>query len=123
MPVISSGGRNRLSMLKNRRRGAAVAGGATTPVSAGMRFRDAMQHVWLGMVDDLLLPGRPANHHAIDGRAWTETEMQTALVLRGKPACGGHLLHLSMTTPLQFDARTDRTAVAARALERELNPV
>src|SRR5215216_66874 len=119
--VISSGGRNRLSTVTSRRRGA-VAAAAATSVSA-IGFGDAVKQVDLRVLNRLLLTRGPPDDHAVNHHAGPETEVQPPLILRSKTAGGGDLLYLASTVPLHLDAGADRAAVAPHSVERELNPV
>src|SRR5574342_131314 len=75
------------------------------------------------MLDRLHRAGRPADDNAIDGRRRAEPEVQRMLILRAEAGRRGHFLHLDVAAPLQLDARADRAAIAAAALEIELHPM
>ncbi len=49
--------------------------------------------------------------------------MQAALILGGETAAAGDFLDLMLTVPEKRDLRADRAAIAARALELELDPL
>src|SRR3954470_4808926 len=122
MQVISSGGRNRLSTLWNRR-GCGIRSAVATVVSAGIRFSDPVQGIDLRVFDGLLASRWPADDHTIDRAAVAEAEVQDALVLRREPGGRGHFLQLPVPLPLHLDAGADGTPVTGGSLERELDPV
>ena len=88
-----------------------------------LRLLDFMKPVDLWSFDGLTMTRWPANQEPVDLGVGSQPEMESPLILCAEPAPTAHFLDLSLTVPVKFDARTDRTAVAERTLQLHINPM
>lgn len=86
-------------------------------------FPNSVEPVDLGSFDGLTMTRWPANQDPVDLGVSSQPEMKSPLILCAEPAPTVHFLNLSSTVPVNFDARTDRTAVAERTLQLHINPM
>src|SRR6266568_263300 len=71
----------------------------------------------------LYFPRRPTNHHLVDMRFFTQTEMQAALILSPESAATRDLLHLLLPIPEKPHLRANRAAVADASLQFKRDPL
>src|SRR5688572_12014103 len=129
--VISSGGRKRLSIRKNRFRGATASARGSAPLSTAIGLLHNVQPVDLRLLDRLHLSGRPPDDDSVYGRRRSQPIVDPPLILRAEAARCRDFLHLLAAAPVQLDAGAERRTVAGHpaeaglhpSLELELNPV
>src|SRR6187549_42701 len=91
--------------------------------SPAIGFLHVMPLVDLRVLDRLPLPRRPSNDDAIDCAGVAEPVVEPALVLGAESRSRRYLLGLHVRIPVHLHASTDRTAIAGRSFELELDPV
>src|SRR5688572_9858994 len=116
--VISSGGRKRLSIRRNRFRGAKTSARGRAPLSTAIGLLHNVHSIDLWLLDRLHLPGRPPDDDAVHGRRGSQTVVNPPLVLRTEAARRGDFLHLLTPAPVQLDAGAERASVIDRKSTR-----
>src|SRR5579862_7341047 len=82
-----------------------------------------MELVDLRPIDGLAVPRRPLNDEALDLGGHSQPEVQPPLILGAEAAAAADLLHLHLMVPVELHARANRTAIARRALQLDVNQV
>jgi len=75
------------------------------------------------LLDDLLLPGRPADDGFVDLGVFTESEVKPTLILGGVTARRDEFLQLLLAVPINSDPRADGASIALCSREIKADPI
>src|ERR1700724_835022 len=97
--------------------------GSSLDAARSCSLLDLMQLTGGWLFNGLQLAGGPANHGPFKTRVLAQTEMQSPLILCGKTAASGNLLHLLPPAPEKSNLGADRASVTRRSFQFELDPL